>query len=279
MPHFDKLISPPIATALMKQDLFLPSLAASVVLLICIAILADKGLLSPQGEPLLGTNNTRSHVASATATRPGFFPSHSEDEGLPDTNPVCQGAFFAQPARRLRGVTSFLYREPILGLCFFAFFLKSNAMASEGFVFQYLSEKFGWPLRDTTILRFALSFGAVISTLIIGPLVSSTLTRRATQPATINLIMIHSSLLLLVVCFIVAWQARSSAIFILCKHFGPPISIAYAGPFLTCVSPSDARSWFWRRARTGFAGSDVCFRGRWWIYKTLWACVHVQFTR
>jgi hypothetical protein len=31
-------------------------------------------------------------------------------------------------------------REPALGFCYTAPFLKSNAMVSEGFVFQYLSE-------------------------------------------------------------------------------------------------------------------------------------------
>jgi len=70
-------------------------------------------------------------------------------------------------------------------------------MASEAFIFQYLSEKFGWPLHDTTILRFTLSLGAVLTKLVISPLASSMIARRGVAASTINLGIIYTSLTIL----------------------------------------------------------------------------------
>ncbi|KAJ4292766.1 hypothetical protein N0V90_009429 [Kalmusia sp. IMI 367209] len=132
-----------------------------------------------------------------------------------DSTPSPQGLIH-RITHHLIALTTQLHRTPILAFTLTAFFLKSNAMASESFTFQYLSERFSWPLHKTTILRFALSLGAVLVTLLIGPLVSATLVRKGVSPPRIDLGIARISLLVLTVCFVVAWRARSSAVFILC---------------------------------------------------------------
>ncbi|KUJ07817.1 uncharacterized protein LY89DRAFT_691507 [Mollisia scopiformis] len=78
-------------------------------------------------------------------------------------------------------------------------------MAREIFVFQYLSEKFHWALKDTTVLRLALSLGAVLTTLLLRPVATAMLIRQSVATTTIDLGTIRISLLVLVVCFVVAW--------------------------------------------------------------------------
>ena len=66
-----------------------------------------------------------------------------------------------------------VFHSPTLTFCISMFYLKSVAMASEGLIFQYASERFGWALRETTWLRVALASSATFVTLVAGPLAST----------------------------------------------------------------------------------------------------------
>lgn len=234
MPHFDKLVTPPIATLLMAQNLYLPSVVSIVIIVLCF-ILSRKVADSEQAlkttsnethqssESLLNDNNrlnTRSLDYAPLPDDPadprGDVPADPTDSTTQDISVT--EASVSRALHRFRKIIAHLHREPVLSFCYLAFYLKSVAMASEAFVFQYFSEKFGWPLQETTILRFALSFGAVVATLVIGPLVSSRLALRGVPTPTIDLGIVCISLLALTICFTIAWRADSSTIFILCTR-------------------------------------------------------------
>ncbi|KAL2680345.1 hypothetical protein Neosp_007942 [[Neocosmospora] mangrovei] len=239
-PHFGKLISPPIARALMKANIYIPSLVSSAIILLCILLLRfirnprevtppETGAGNQSTEPLL-TQREPAYGATASSDLsapqrplPSEESSATPNSGVVDNENETRKLQFLLPLilRRLKSDTFSLHRDSVLNVCYLAFFLKSNAMASEAFVFQYLSERFDWPLRDTTILRFALSFGAVITTLILGPLATLIFTARGVPAPTINLVIIRLSILVLVVCFIAAWRVSSSTAFILCKQQSP----------------------------------------------------------
>jgi hypothetical protein len=234
MPHFAKLISPPITTVLMARNIYLPSVVSSVIVVFCAVLLrivrnighaykTPSSETCQSSEPLLND----SHQSYAT-TSSGNQSSSESSVDIRDEVPteatssvhradlLSINALLPRTLHHCKNIAAWLHREPLLTFGALAFFLKSNAMASEAFVFQYLSEKFGWPLRETTILRFALSLGAVITTLVIGPIVISVLARRGVPTATIDLGIILISLFVLTACFIVAWRADSSTVFILC---------------------------------------------------------------
>lgn len=123
------------------------------------------------------------------------------------------------------GILSVFHSRP-LALCILIFYLKSVAMASEGLIFQYESEKFGWALRETTWLRVALASSATLVTLIIGPLTSSTVLamrrlrgnndRGGAMVHKLDLNLTRISLCTLTVFMLSAWCSRSGLGFLLC---------------------------------------------------------------
>jgi hypothetical protein len=231
MPHFAKLISPPVATVLMARNIYLPSIVSGIIIVSCtvfsrLAKNLDQAYntkpteAGQSREPLL-INNHQNHVRRSSDNRSA---SESPNDPTPapatapnsqaDTRPI--NTPLASTLHHYKNIAAWVRREPQLVFGALAFFLKSNAMASEAFAFQYLSQKFGWPLPNTTVLRFALSFGAVITTLVIGPAATAILAHKGVATPRIDLGIIHVSLLALVVFFVVAWQAGSSTVFILC---------------------------------------------------------------
>ena len=234
MPHFDKIVSPFFATLLMSRNPYLPSVVSSFIIVFCIILLQN--VKSPgQAPPITSheaydsTDSLINHDDQHNTTNDAGDASSSESpvasssdisacptDSPPPANVLVTQTLISQFLHRIGATLTFINQNPILSFCYLAFYLKSVAMASEAFVFQYLSEKFGWLLQDTTILRFALSFGAVLSTLVIGPLISSSLARRGVSTPKIDVGIICSSLLLLTACFMVAWRAETSAGFVLC---------------------------------------------------------------
>ncbi|UPK93467.1 hypothetical protein LCI18_004402 [Fusarium solani-melongenae] len=233
-PHFGKLISPPIARALMKANIYIPSLVSSSIILLCILLLRfirnpieatvpERSVANQSTEPLLAQPEPAYGATDSSDPSASQRPLATEENSTISNSRVANGgnetwklqSLAHLILRRLKSDTFSLHRDLVLNICHVAFFLKSNAMASEAFVFQYLSERFDWQLRDTTILRFALSFGAVITTLILGPLATLIFTARGVPAPAINLTIIRLSTLVLVVCFIAAWRVSSSTAFIL----------------------------------------------------------------
>lgn len=238
MPHSAKLASPPLASILMAHNLYLPSLVSCGLVILCILILCSTRLPSR----LSGTSTGSSEPNESNERRPLFdeqstspTTAHTVGEPNPVTHSydsISDDSVRRLPAEEERSSqetcirifgsqsvgTSLSLREPVIAFCYVGFLLKSIAMASEAFVFQYLSERFNWPLRSATVLRFALSFGAVITTLFLAPLSSSALVERGIAPFTVDRSIVRLSLFALSLCFIVAWRAASSTTFIICAY-------------------------------------------------------------
>ncbi|KEY64049.1 Sat21 [Stachybotrys chartarum IBT 7711] len=236
MPHMDKVASPALATKLMEQNLFLPSLVSMAIVVICVALLQMSDV---------GRETAASKVVGSTSdqTEPFLRSSSNSSQESGTAAPAIDPEQARGPFRQLKNIICWVHREPVLFICYLCFFLKSNAMASEAFIFQYLSEKFGWPLRETTVMRLALSSGAVISTLIICPLANATLHNRGVASARINIGAVHASSIVLVASFIMAWQASSSTAFIfsmLAAGFGEGLEPALQG-VLAAASQTKAK--------------------------------------
>jgi hypothetical protein len=110
-----------------------------------------------------------------------------------------------------------LFDSPASRFCLAAFFIKRLAFASEGFMFQYASERFKWELRQTTWLRVSSAAGAVFATLAVGVLLNSTSRKRESQSRISDLNTIRLSLVVLIISFLGAWLAPSAPLLLIGK--------------------------------------------------------------
>lgn len=111
--------------------------------------------------------------------------------------------------RRTVPPVGIFFNSPVTHFCLAAFFLKRVAFTSEGFMFQYTSEKFGWELRRTTWLRVASASGAVFTTLAVCPLLTFILRNRGYAAHKLDMNVIRTCLAILVLSFFAAWLADS----------------------------------------------------------------------
>lgn len=116
-----------------------------------------------------------------------------------------------------------LFRDPVSKFCLTTFFFKRVAFASEGFMFQYASEKFLWQLRQTTWLRVAQASGAITSTLIVCPFLASFLPKQGIAAHVVDLNVIRSALLMLTVSFFLSWKASSGLFLAFCMELSCPL--------------------------------------------------------
>lgn len=121
--------------------------------------------------------------------------------------------------KKILDTASVILKQPASRFCLVAYMLKRIAFASEGFMFQYASEKFLWPLQQTTWLRVAQASGAIVATLLLCPLATLILSspRAGDIPAhVVDLGIIRSALLILTISFFSAWKAPSAMYLIVC---------------------------------------------------------------
>lgn len=97
--------------------------------------------------------------------------------------------------------------NPVTHFCLAAFFFKRVAFISEGFMFQYAFENFGWDLRCTKWLRVASASGAIFTTLAVCPLLAFTLTNRVYAAHELDMNVIRTCLAIPVLSFFSAWLA------------------------------------------------------------------------
>jgi hypothetical protein len=99
---------------------------------------------------------------------------------------------------------------PTIRFCLGAFFVKRLAFSSESFMFQYASERFLRPLRDTAKLRVISSSSATFATMAVGPAMSYTLVKRYNvQAEQLDLNTVRMALLTLAIAFFGALKASS----------------------------------------------------------------------
>ncbi|MCJ1457842.1 hypothetical protein MMC28_008211 [Mycoblastus sanguinarius] len=95
-----------------------------------------------------------------------------------------------------------LIQMPGLPFCYLLFFFKPLAMISKAFVYQYASYNFHWGLSQTTWLRFSQAGGSSLATVIVLPLLTSTLNRRGLHAQMLDLNVIRVSLLVATIGFV-----------------------------------------------------------------------------
>ena len=203
----NRLTAPPIAGALMKKNLYIPfwisisTYSASLI----IAFIMDEPdhkddrqkymAISDQGYSTLVVEES---VPNATAiTSPALALNNSQ---------------FLKISRLVKlhiQQITVLFRSPASHFCLAAFFVKRIAFASESFVFQYASEKFLWPLHQTTYLRVATASGAIFATLVACPASFSILSRRGFATHKLDLSTVRISLTIVSISFFCAWKANS----------------------------------------------------------------------
>jgi hypothetical protein len=218
-PHINRLISPRIAAGLMGRSIYAPFWVAVAVNGLSFILI---GAISypERTQDATGTEeNQYSPVVSEPqdplidTANPAIVLSDSPQSSMDD--PVYKVWRATRGKTLLRSIlrTFTLLKHPAARFCFVSYVLKRVAFASEGFMFQYASEKFLWPLHKTTWLRVAQASGAISATLLICPFVASILSRRAIPTHVINLGMVRSALLILACSFFSCWGSPSGIVF------------------------------------------------------------------
>lgn len=104
-----------------------------------------------------------------------------------------------------------LLRQPVLCIIFLGFLLKRVAFASvsEAFIYQYASERFKMKLSQTFGIRLTEIVGALVTTIVILPLVTHLWHAGQTYLARRDLWIARGSIILLIGCFISVFRATS----------------------------------------------------------------------
>ena len=203
----NRLIAPPVAGALMNKNLYIPfwiSITTYLVSLLIAFIMnePDHKIDRQQYVAISGQEYStfvlEESVPDPTAiTSPALAPNNPQFLKIPKLGKL-----------HLQQI-AILFRSPASHFCLAAFFVKRIAFASESFVFQYASEKFLWPLHQTTYLRVATASGAIFATLIACPASFSILSRRGFATHKLDLSTVRISLTIVSLSFFCAWKANS----------------------------------------------------------------------
>lgn len=199
-PHANRLITPLLAATIMTRNLHTP-------FYISISILGACLLFASLVEDPKKDNGHKKYVAIVDQ-EPTSSPG---EESHPDWTPTSLPAFpsYREALRSSLEQIGSLFHSPTSKFCLAAFFVKKVAFASESFVFQYASEKFLWPLRQTTWLRAAAGSGAVFATLLAWPLATSMLRRKGIAACKLDLNAVRISLVVVFSSFLCLWRASS----------------------------------------------------------------------
>ncbi|MCJ1251903.1 hypothetical protein MMC30_009141 [Trapelia coarctata] len=225
-PHVNRLITPRISAALMDKTLLTPFivsfalLVTSLVVVLCLDERQGDNRSNVQYESVPSEEQT-----SVATTDETHLLSRPPEPGIPKLmsiarsrsssrtsgNPFCE--FTSRVAR--------LFSTSAAHFCVVAFFLKRVAFTSEGFMFQYASEKFGWKLQHTTWLRVSAAIGAIFTTLIACPTLAYYFSTTGYKAAHVNIWIISVCLTILIIGFLDAFLAKSGAF--------PLVAMLFAG--------------------------------------------------
>ena len=227
----NRLLTPRLAAALMRVTLLWPFVWSGTMLIACVIIIllfyqethADGVLIVNTDYEELSQDSSDEQHEEGLSLLGEHEPIHDlsrPDEQSRVSDPCDRGASTTKssiPALRTMwwraqgGLLTRLFSPKTASFCLAAFLLKRIAFTSEGFIFQYTSEKFGWKLEDTTWLRIAAGVGAVITTMIICPLLTFFCTQRGYNTHRLDLWIIRICLVVLFASFLLAFEAPTSA--------------------------------------------------------------------
>lgn len=235
-PHCMRFIAPRIAAGLMGVGLLEPFwLGIGVIALMSsiIPLVVESNRTRPRKIssndylPISRSEGRESETFSRSSSREG-----SENALAP--RPISRQASGETPSRdeppnnirqrvskfllaNFYDITTFL-RVPKVLFCLSTVFLKRIGFASSAFAFQYVSERFGWQLHQTTWLRVVSGAGA-IAIGIAAPTITTYVIRTGAYPPLVDLSSIRAALTILCVSFFATWKAASSAMIMFCNVF------------------------------------------------------------
>ena len=219
--HVDRLIAPPIAATLMSRSLYTPFLVAIIIQGSCLLLIhffwypvppmqAHMVFGEDYDPTLLGESD---NLSTAHAGTTPIDPTESSINNQMHQTPLRR--WWEHPFHTIIEASA-VFNHPTARFCLTAYFCKRIGFAAEAFMFQYVSEKFHWPLQQTTWLRVADAGGAITATFIICPVITSYLSGRGIPSCITDLGMIRSALLIPMISFFLAWEAPSAILFGLC---------------------------------------------------------------
>lgn len=175
----------------------------------------------PDYSPIEDTEDSDHDSANTTSSNSSPQPTPvrrtSSSESLdPYERPRRSMEDFRDNIQRRFHRVAVIIEHPVAAFVLGAVFLKKIGFASSVFAFQYVSERFGWELRDTTWLRVVSGVGAVVVT-VAAPLATSRLIRQGYAASSIDLNVIRCALGMLLVSFVVTWKATSGLLILICK--------------------------------------------------------------
>jgi hypothetical protein len=215
-PHINRLITPRIAAALMGTSLFHPFIVSFALLGVALVVTCfiDEHCGKDESHIQYKSIPSEDRTSVTVIDDPGLPSRHSESDTTDFSHPTrsdfveetSSDSFNGLPKRIAR-----LFSTPATRFCLFAFFLKRVAFTSEGFMFQYASEKFGWKLQQTTWLRVFAALGAIFTTMIACPSLDCHFSTSGYKAAHVNIWVIRACLVILIIGFLLAFFASSRA--------------------------------------------------------------------
>ena len=244
-PHVNRLVTPLLAATLMNIGIYWPFITSFFLLavtLVVIILIDEKTVLVKDHQSDIEYEGVpgEEHIASTSDDDEYLHePGPPPNTGLPPNPSLRRSSFTASSSTQLLGrlshdapvLISFtwwhdtmsqifeLFSKPTARFCLVAFLVKRIAFTSEGFIFQYASEKFRWKLADTTWFRVSAAAGAILTTMVICPLLTNLARSRNYSTHLLDFWIVRTCLVVLFVSFLTAFEAEAAA-WLLIPMFG-----------------------------------------------------------
>ena len=209
IPHLTTLVAPLSANFFMRINIWIPFAIAVACLILSFFVI----WAMPESLTLDPVNITPTASVNSSSSLLGDDSRDSFEEVPPqivaEEEQVVKNAGSESWSKTSADIWALL-RVSGLPLCLGLSFLRPIAIVSRAFVYQHASESFGWPMSSTTWLRFSQATSSSLATLVLLPLISAYLDRRAFHAKRLDLNAIRLSLLITSIGFAIIWRSEAS---------------------------------------------------------------------
>ena len=238
-PHVHRLVTPLLAASLMKIGIYWPFITSFTLLAMTIVVTT---LIDELAVPMEDSQSNIEYEGVPSEERIRSSTGHEEHlhEPGPRPNPsLGQSSVTGRSSMPLLRKLSCeapslisltwwqdtmsqileLFSTPTARFCLISFLVKRIAFTSEGFIFQYASEKFQWKLADTTLFRASAAIGGILTTTLICPMLTNCARSRNYNTHLLDFWIVRTCLIVLFFSFFTAFEATSGA-WLLVAMFG-----------------------------------------------------------
>ena len=209
IPHLTTMVAPLSANLFMRINIWIPFAIAVVCLILSFFVI----WAMPESLVL----HTMDITPTASVTSASSLLDDDQRGSVEEVSPpvvaeeddVVKNAGHASWSKTSADIWA-LIRVSGLPLCLGLSFLRPIAIVSRAFVYQHASESFGWPMSSTTWLRFSQATSSSLATLVLLPLISAYLDRRAFHAKKLDLNAIRLSLFITSIGFAIIWRSETS---------------------------------------------------------------------